>query len=290
LPNYSFGIQIPYFHVETRDYLVWKKSQVDSKEKPPKLKPDELQRFGFLTELCTKYQRFRDKPDVYLHVPRTLDESYYTRLECARERDFDQVIYRYVNNRADEHGKIISQEGVQKHKPDVYLNVPRTLDESYYTRLECARERDFDQVIYRYVKNGVDEQGKIISQEGVQKHKPVGAAERHQDPKFNPRILMINQLWLWKIGGRQTYPTTNTHILRKTTDMIITAFPEPWSVGWNPILNQIQRAEAIASPDDMICQVVRECINFIDGRENGGLIENWLDIFEQSIAEQVSCS
>jgi hypothetical protein len=47
----------------------------------------------------------------------------------------------------------------------------------------------------------------------------------------------------------------NTHILRKTTDMIITAFPEPWPVGWNPILNQIQRAESIAPPDDMIARL-----------------------------------
>jgi hypothetical protein len=76
----------------------------------------------------------------------------------------------------------------------------------------------------------------------------------------------------------------NTHILRKTTDMIITAFPEPWTVGWNPIFNQILRAEAIASPDDIIADTS------IDGRENGGFLENWLDIFEQSIAEQVSCS
>lgn len=103
--------------METKNYLVWKKSQVDSNEKSPKLKPDELQRFDFLTELCTKYQRFRDKPDVYLYAPLTLAESYYTRLECARERDFDQVIYRYVKNRGDEDGKIISQEGVQKHNP-----------------------------------------------------------------------------------------------------------------------------------------------------------------------------
>ncbi len=78
-----------------------------------------------------------------------------------------------------------------------------------------------------------------------------------------------------------------TSILKKT-DMIITAFPEPWPVGENIILNKIEKAGNVISADDMIYQVVQECIDFLDGDENGGLIENWLDIFEQSIAEQVS--
>jgi hypothetical protein len=38
----------------------------------------------------------------------------------------------------------------------------------------------------------------------------------------------------------------------------------------------------------MIYQIVKECIDFLDGKKNGGLDENWLDIFEKSIAQQVS--
>ena len=133
-------------------YLRWKKSQLVDKADRPRLDSNNLDRGGFSTDLYLKYQRFRDKSDVFLHVPRTLDESYYTRIECARDRDFDQVIYRYVQKREDEDRKL---------------------------------------------------------QEGGEQLTPGGLAGNSKDPaRFHPRILMINQLWLWKIGGRRAYPNT----------------------------------------------------------------------------------
>jgi hypothetical protein len=81
--------------------------------------------------------------------------------------------------------------------------------------------------------------------------------------------------------------------------MVITAFTEPWparsakpNLSNSPLLEQIvvpvQRN--ITSPEDMIFHVITKCIICLDGHGNGGLIENRIDIFEQSIAFQVSRS
>jgi hypothetical protein len=147
--DYSFGVQIPYFHVETKEYLDWKKLRrgILNKE-PDNLDPDERQRFKNLTELEETYQNFRNAQLVYMHVPRTLDESYYVGLDCTRERDDDQVIYRHMKNKAGGDGK---------------------------------------------------------KQEGAQEQNTVGVSRYSQTPpKFENRILMVNQLWLWKVGGKQT--------------------------------------------------------------------------------------
>jgi hypothetical protein len=134
--------------VETTEYLGWKKFRLKI-EKQPKLEPTELrERFENLDQLYTIYQKFGDRQLVLLHQPRTLDESYYTGLECAREQDSDQVIYRYVKERA---------------------------------------------------------KGESTQQEGAQQQRAVGVKRPNQDPaRLKTRILMVNQLWLWKIGGKQT--------------------------------------------------------------------------------------
>jgi len=48
------------------------------------------------------------------------------------------------------------------------LQPRRTLDEYFYTHLESTLDRDQDQVVYRYTK-----------------------------PYLQPKIFMVDQLWLW---------------------------------------------------------------------------------------------
>lgn len=63
-------------------------------------------------------------------------------------------------------------KGYLNHK----LHVRRTLDQFYYSMLNTWK-RDGDQVVYRYARSK-------------------GALER------DVKILMVDQLWLWVIGGR----------------------------------------------------------------------------------------
>ncbi|CZR64777.1 uncharacterized protein PAC_14676 [Phialocephala subalpina] len=100
---------------------------------------------------------------------------------------------------------------------DSPLHVRRTLDQSFYYTLpdEEIRIRDLDQVLYRYT-NG--------------------------DLKMTaPRILMVDQLWLWIID-EPGQPRT-----------VITAFPQSWgtiplALGTTPI-EPSSRPPALPSPD-----------------------------------------
>jgi hypothetical protein len=57
------------------------------------------------------------------------------------------------------------------------LHVRRTLDQAYYYTLQDTLVRDRDQVVLRYIKE----------------HPPIG--------EINPPVLMVDQCWLWAIGG-----------------------------------------------------------------------------------------
>jgi hypothetical protein len=78
---------------------------------------------------------------------------------------------------------------------------------------------------------------------------------------------------------------------KETVGALITAFPEPWQSGSHTLLDQIKAKvpKDVKSLEDMIFQTVSKCVEFLDGLGNGGLIDNWLTIFEESIAEQVRC-
>jgi hypothetical protein len=60
-------------------------------------------------------------------------------------------------------------------KDDHPLHARRTLDQSYYYMLESTRLRDKDQVVWRYTKKIEIEQ---------------------------PAVMMVDQLWLWTLGGK----------------------------------------------------------------------------------------
>ncbi|EPE36766.1 SH3-domain-containing protein [Glarea lozoyensis ATCC 20868] len=78
---------------------------------------------------------------------------------------------------------------------DSPLHVRRTLDQSFYYTLadEEIRTRDLDQVLYRYTNEYL-----------------------HMTA---PRILMVDQLWLWIIDGSEKSKQPRT---------VITAFPQSW--------------------------------------------------------------
>jgi hypothetical protein len=77
----------------------------------------------------------------------------------------------------------------------INLHVSRTLDQSYYTALIDTTQRDHDQVVYRHTL------GKVTRNQG---RPDDGKSEsRKWVPEVDKiRLMMVNQLWLWKIGGR----------------------------------------------------------------------------------------
>lgn len=140
------------------------------------------------------------------------------------------------------------------------LHLACTLDQSYYTSLDNSGDRDKDQVVYRFHVQNKDTE------------KNNGSRPIPGDPK----IVMVSQLWLWRID-------INT---------IITAFPNRWHNDQTPdvlghIVGRIWDFPP-SSLDQMIFDIIRQCVGFVDAPTNAGLNWNLFTIFEKSISKVAS--
>jgi hypothetical protein len=70
----------------------------------------------------------------------------------------------------------------------------RTLDQSYYWTLKTTKKRDRDQVVYRGTAPKRDDR-----HEGV--HLESGCEQCLADIRKVPRVIMVDQLWLWILNG-----------------------------------------------------------------------------------------
>jgi hypothetical protein len=143
--------KLPYFDRENQDYL-------DS-------------RYGGVQFVLSKhFQMMKDLEDGYktrahtstedLHLSRTLDQSYYTSLMNTKERDYDQVVYRYTSRKATVQRKIAEKLRSQR-------------GDAFSVSEDCAS---------------------LLSAEGLNADDIKG--------KAIPQLLMVHSLWIWKLGGK----------------------------------------------------------------------------------------
>jgi hypothetical protein len=103
------------------------------------------------------------------------------------------------------------------------LHVAQTLDRSYYLGLKSTEDRDYDQVVSRYTsaswstwnenKLGMTAPGIRIQTEAGRPRSGHNAdsgpyvPRQIQMPGNEPLVslLMVNQLWMWKIDDRKRY-------------------------------------------------------------------------------------
>jgi hypothetical protein len=64
------------------------------------------------------------------------------------------------------------------------LHIRRTLDQFYYLGMEDTEDRDTNQVVQRYALKGLDK-----------------IDENHTDLLLQSKLIMVDQLWLWVLGG-----------------------------------------------------------------------------------------
>ncbi|OAP54920.1 hypothetical protein AYL99_10620 [Fonsecaea erecta] len=163
------------------------------------------------------------------------------------------------------------------------LHLSCTLDQTYYMSINDTVDIR-DQVVYRYTNNLVlaaankSASPKSSSNGGaLSEPKDTTTVQIAQDeisPKSlrRAKIVMVNQLWLWKVDS-------NT---------IITAFPDRWHQGQeDDLLTYLSRMFLKHPPysmQSMIKWILCNCTAFIDAPCNAGLDENCFEIFEQSIA------
>ena len=135
----------------------------------------------------------------------------------------------------------------------VSLHVRRTLDQSFYHNID-TESRDQDQVVYRYQLRGKD----------------------HHDPDVDPKIVMVDQLWMWVLGK----------------DLIITSFPQRWQQPKNDPLNVLDSViedinsktrEPVKSVYDLAMIITSRCSGVFDRHRVGDEEYQFLDMFESSI-------
>lgn len=98
-----------------------------------------------------------------LHVTQTLDRFYFTDLDSTRERDYDQVVYRYTSKRHNDWkdknpSDTQLHDREQLHNYDVRTDgaslpthlIHQTLDQYYYSSISGTRDGDYDQIVYRH--------------------------------------------------------------------------------------------------------------------------------------------
>jgi hypothetical protein len=135
----------------------------------------------------------------------------------------------------------------------VSLHVRRTLDQSFYHNIDTA-SRDQDQVVYRYQLRG----------------------KCQDDPDVDPKIVMVDQLWLWILGK----------------GLIVTAFPQRWQQPKNDPLNVLDSViedinsktrDPVASVYDLAMIITNRCSGVFDRHLMGDEDYQFLDMFESSI-------
>jgi len=121
-------------------------------------------------------QRNPDKKDRYLHVRRTLDQFYYSTLPDADARTTDQVVYKFA---------------MKQHEKE-----------------EKRRSHEEHKVRFLEIEKGITEQPDEIEPE-IETHD-------HHEPQIPwdpPKVIMVNQLWMWVLkghyGGKSIH---NSHI------------------------------------------------------------------------------
>ena len=129
--------------------------------------------------LTEKEKRFHESllSGSPLHLRRTLDRAYYSAIDSER-RGEDQGVYRYGHHR-HQIGEPEIPSGLSRDEKLIHaylldaspLHPRRTLDQFYYSAGD-TEARDQDQVVYRYCINN----------------------------QIEPRIFMVDQLWLWILG------------------------------------------------------------------------------------------
>lgn len=163
---------------------------------------------------------------------------------------------------------------------------PCPLDQSYYIFLDAKESslRENSQVITKYLKASPN-----------QVRPPISENVRN--------VLMVNQMWILKIGSgktsfRPSCPSRRRPVAKLTAliETIITSFTncrrdhgessEKISL-WNR-LSESFRESPPQSTDAMVLRMIHSAIEYVDAPTYAGFKEDILDMFDKSIAIQVS--
>ncbi|KAI5925056.1 hypothetical protein F4810DRAFT_708862 [Camillea tinctor] len=225
-----------------------------------------------------------------LQTPQTLDESYYDMLSPSEmtKRDQDQVVfkYEYIDSITDRSVRYEPRSGFTEFRSrqiDESLGnsqenetaVDEATEDGTETNDNAGKDTGKDQS----VTSGAMESSTTKEAKRVIPKKQLDGKEA-MSPEPLKKLLMIHQLWLWKLDD----------------STVITSLPERWHIGKEDTLWDTIRQSGIdqlSGPEDLIKHIVFECVTFLDEFREAGLGDHILDIFESAIAtlsnEEIIC-
>ena len=133
---------------------------------------------------------------------------------------------------------------------DCALHIRRTLDQSFYHHIN-TKYRDSDQVIHRFQKEVL----------------------KCDEAKFEPKVLMVDQLWMWVLGKK----------------LVITSFPQRWRQPKKDPLNMLEsilaiinssNRERVHSVYELAMIISGRCYGAYDRHGIGSDEPQFLDMFE----------
>jgi len=167
--------------------------------------PARTQNFEKMRKLTNVYSRDLKEPP-FLHLSRTLDQSYYETLgdEKTKQRDLNQVVFQYTKSKksGETQGEKLNVKIPAGSSPNSQgLGSSRT---QHKDRPESkGREKSQREESENVQTQPQQQQGRRKSQGGGQLRsvpKPDKPILTPTLPKHEVKLLMVNQLWLWKIS------------------------------------------------------------------------------------------
>jgi hypothetical protein len=175
---------------------------------------------------------------------------------------------------AEANGALVSLDGPTKQTGNHrFMHNPQTLDQSASWITKSSPERDADQVVYRFTN------AQRVRNENA------------RNPSYSPHLLMVNQIWLWKLNGK---PCKKSHMESDIyLDLVVTSFPKPWSTqSPDSLFHRVRVACSqgrIKQSSEIVQMIVAMAVNLPEELGTWGLnqMESWSTIFEKSIANAV---
>jgi hypothetical protein len=151
--------------------------------------------------------------DSCLHIRRTLDQYYYSTIADADERTSDQVVYKFAKK---QHEKVMEEE-----KKALERRKKKKREERRMRRRPSKVSRRSSSGSFGLSEIEIEMESEIDSDREMQM--PYGKQQASWDP---PKIMMVNQLWMWIIDGGECRPSVFFgSMLTSPSDTVITSFP-----------------------------------------------------------------
>ncbi|KAM5347748.1 hypothetical protein ACJ41O_007572 [Fusarium nematophilum] len=249
----KFSLVVPYIDFETEQYLQ-RYDKVDGSDDYMITTP-RIANKRQLEGISRPYKRL-----IGLHRSQTLDESHYDMLskQELKQRDESQVVSRWYKERARQAEEMKGQEKSSGARSAKIVPLPERMEEG-----KMKKSRDLPQILpLKYRTNRRDSRSDTELAE---------FGHDTQRASKLPKLLMVHQLWLWKLDK----------------DTVITAFPDRYHQGVeDSILETIQQGGigSYTNPHQLITNIVFKAVTFLREPPYAGLGTHVLDIFASSIA------